>query len=166
MGNAEPAGAGREARIGQNPTMDPVVATALQDAFWTVLLVVVVGASLVAIVTFVGSSKLYDQIGRGGLSLNEDVGRGKAPAREATGVREDEIRQMLAARNARRERRGQAPLDVEEELRRLTATHEVDPALRAEVRQLVLARNERRGRQGKPPLDVDEEVEREIRRLS
>jgi hypothetical protein len=146
--------------------VDPVLAST-QDAFWTVLLVVVVGASLVAIVTFVGSSKLYDQIGRGGLSLNEDAGRGETTApTESAGVREDEIRQLLAARNERRARRGEPPLDIEDELRRLTATADVDPALRAEVRQLVVARNERRLRQGKKPLDVDAEVEREIRRLS
>jgi hypothetical protein len=146
--------------------VDPFLASALQDAFWTVLLVVVVGGALVAVVTFVGAGRLYEQIGRGGLSLNEDVGRGKPEPREAAGVREDEIRQLLAARNDRRVRRGEAPLDIEAELRRLTADTEVDPALRAEIRQLVVARNERRLRAGKAPLDVDEEVEREIRRLS
>jgi hypothetical protein len=143
-----------------------VFAEALQDAFWPVLLVVVIGAALVAVVTFVGSGRLYEQIGRGGLSLNEDVGTGaKPPPQEGAGVREDEIRQLLSARNERRARRGQAPLDVEEELRRLTATSDVDPALRAEIRQLVVARNERRARAGKPPLDVEAEVVREIERL-
>lgn len=140
-----------------------------QDAFWTVLLVVVIGGTLVAIVTFIGTGKLYDQIGRGGLSINEEAGRGKpgAPATpEAAGVREAEIRQLLMARNERRARRGQAPLDVEEELRRLTAKTEIDPALREEIRQLVVARNERRARAGKPPLDVEEEVERQVRELS
>jgi hypothetical protein len=146
--------------------VDALTATTLQDAFFPVLLVVVVGAALVAIVTFVGSGRLYDQIGRGGLSLNEDVGMGKAPVKETAGVREDEIRQLLTARNERRARRGQAPLDVEDELRRLTTTTDVDPALREEVRQLVVARNERRARAGKPPLDVDAEVEREIQRLA
>ena len=146
--------------------MDPVFADGLQDAFFTVLLVVVIGAALVAIVTFIGSGRLYEQIGRGGLSLNEDVGRGeRRAAPEAAGVREDEIRQLLAARNEHRTRRGQAPLDVEDELRRLTTRAEVDPALRAEIRQLVVARNERRLRAGKPALDVDAEVEREIERL-
>jgi hypothetical protein len=146
--------------------VDVLTAATLQDAFFPVVLVVVVGAALVAIVTFVGSGRLYDQIGRGGLSLNEDVGTGKVPPKETAGVREDEIRQMLDARNERRARKGQAPLDVDDELRRLTSSRGVDPALRAEVRQLVVARNERRQRAGKPPLDVDDEVEREIRRLA
>ena len=146
--------------------MEALAATALQDAFYPVLLVVVIGAALVAVVTFIGSGRLYEQIGRGGLSLNEDVEPGKPAPREAAGVREDEIRQLLAARNDRRARKGQAPLDVEDELRRLTAATDVDPALRDEVRQLVVARNERRVRAGKPPLDVEDEVEREIRRLA
>src|SRR5918997_138202 len=85
----------------------------------------------------------------------------------AAAERDDEIRQMLTARNARREAKGQAPLDVEDELRRLTsaAPATADPALEAEVRQLVVARNERRVRQGKAPLDVEEEVRRQIREL-
>jgi hypothetical protein len=143
--------------------------TPVQEAFWIVLLIVVIGAAIVAIITFVGTSKLYDQIGRGGLSINEDVGRGNpgaAPPPEPAGVREDEIRQLLTARNEHRARRGQAPLDVEAELQRLTSKVEVDPELRAEIRQLVVARNDRRMRAGKPPLDVDEEVEKEIKRLT
>jgi hypothetical protein len=153
---------------GRRTSVD-VLASATQDAFWTVLLVVVIGGALVAIVTFIGTGKLYEQIGRGGLSINEETGRGNpgAPAMaEGAGVREAEIRQLLEARNERRARRGQAPLDVEEELRRLTATTEIDPALREEIRQLVVARNERRARAGKPPLDVEDEIERQVRELS
>jgi hypothetical protein len=82
----------------------------------------------------------------------------------ALGERDDEIRQLLEARNARRLARGQAPVDVESELRALTRPA-ADPALEAEVRQLVVARNERRGRQGKEPLDVDAEVARQLREL-
>src|SRR5262245_14507647 len=79
--------------------------------------------------------------------------------------RDEEIRQLLTARNERRSRKGEAPLDVEEELRRLTGPV-VDPGLREEIRQLVVARNERRQRAGKEPLDVDAEVERQIRELN
>ena len=116
----------------------------MQDAFWTVLLVVVVGASIVAVITFALSDKTYAQIGRGGLSL--DAPSRAEPASGA--VRDDEIRQMLEARNERRARRGQPPLDIE-----------------AEVRDLVIARNERRVRMGKAPLDVDAEVARQLREL-
>ena len=71
---------------------------------------------------------------------------------------------MLEARNHRRAARGEAPLDVEAELARLTAPA-VDPALREEVRDLVIARNARREARGEPPLDVDEEIERQLRDL-
>ena len=155
--------------------MSAIVASSVQDAFWTVLLIVVIGGALVAVFTFIGTGKLYEQIGRGGLSLREDddgrgrPGGGGAPpsAAVAAGERDEEIRQLLAARNERRARRGQEPIDVEAELKRLTAsTIDVDPALREEIRQLVVARNERRARAGKEPLDVDAEIERQVRELS
>jgi hypothetical protein len=139
-----------------------------QDAFWTVLLAVVCGGVVVAIITLIGTGKLYEQIGRGGLSINEDADGGERPRGGGavnTAERDAEIRQMLQARNERRVRRGEAPLDVEEELRKLTAPA-VDAELREEIRQLVVARNERRLRQGKEPLDVEAEVERQVRELS
>jgi len=132
----------------------------VQDAFWIVLLVVVVGASVVAVITFAMTEKTYAQIGRGALSLDQ-------PARNETVsslVRDDEIRQMLEARNDRRVRRGQEPLDVEAELAALMRPV-ADPALAAEVRDLVIARNERRVRMGREPLDVDAEVARQLRDL-
>ena len=72
-----------------------------------------------------------------------------------------EIRQLLHARNARRAARGEAPHDVEAELRTLT-----DPELRDEVRALVRARNARREARGQPPLDVEAEVDRRLSELS
>jgi hypothetical protein len=84
-------------------------------------------------------------------------------------AREAEIRQMLEAKAFRQIERGETPIDIEAELRRLTAAATVeigaDPALVAEVRQLVLARNRRRARQGKAPLDVEAEVARQLRDL-
>lgn len=137
----------------------------MQDAFWVVLVVVVVGASIVAVITFAISDKTYAQIGSGGLSLDQPTTA--EPASRA--VRDDEIRQMLEARNDRRLRRGQEPLDIESELATLVrpdpAALAADPALVAEVRDLVVARNERRVRQGKDPLDVDAEVARQLRDL-
>jgi hypothetical protein len=97
--------------------------------------------------------------------MDRDVSRSAQPS-SAAGLRErdEEIRQMLEARNARRARRGEEPVDVEQELRRLTAP-QIDAQLRLEIRQLVEARNYRRARAGKPLLDVDAEVEREISKL-
>jgi hypothetical protein len=138
----------------------------VQDAFGIVLVVVVVLAALVAIVTFVGSGRAYEQIGRGGLSLRDGSdGPAAEPAPGAgAGEREEEIRQMLEARNARRLRQGREPIDIDAELAALTRPA-VDPGLVAEVRQLVQARNARRVRQGKEPLDVEAEVARRLREL-
>jgi hypothetical protein len=135
----------------------------VQEAFGIVLFVVVGVAIVAAIWAAWGSGALYKQIGRGGLSLDrdDDHARPSAPA-ASRAVADEEIRQMLAARNARREARGEAPLDVAAELARLTAAPAIDPALEAEIRSLVIARNARRERQGKPPLDVEDEVRRQV----
>jgi hypothetical protein len=137
----------------------------MQEAFGIVIFAVVIGAAIVAVITLFGRSKAYEQIGRGGLSLRDEPMPTEPTGAVALRERDDEIRQMLDARNERRARRGEAPLDVEAELARLTAPA-VDPGLEAEVRQLVIARNERRGRRGQPPLDVDEEVARQLRELT
>jgi hypothetical protein len=136
----------------------------VQDAFWIVLLVVVVAAAIVAVITLAMTPKTYSQIGSGGLSLEKPA---PADAAGSTAVRDDEIRQMLEARNERRVRRGQEPLDIEAELASLIRGSPVraDPALVAEVRDLVIARNERRVRMGKEPLDVEAEVARQLRDL-
>jgi hypothetical protein len=136
----------------------------VQDAFWIVLLVVVVAAAVVAVITFAMSPDTYAQIGRGGLSLDQPTQA--EPVSRA--IRDDEIRQMLEARNERRARRGQPPLDIEAELAMLlkgSPAVDSDPALVAEVRDLVIARNERRVRMGKEPLDVEAEVARQLRDL-
>jgi hypothetical protein len=139
----------------------------VQDAFGIVLVVVVALAAIVAIVTFLGSGRAYEQIGRGGLSLGDESDR---PAREpapavAAAEREAEIRQMLEARNARRVRQGKEPLDVDAELSALIRPA-ADPGLVVEIRQLVEARNARRIRRGEEPLDVEEEVARRLRDLA
>jgi hypothetical protein len=82
----------------------------------------------------------------------------------AAGERDEEIRQMLEARNARRVRQGREPLDLEAEMAAL-ARPAFDPGLAREVRDLVIARNARRARQGKEPLDVEAEVQRRLRDL-
>jgi hypothetical protein len=140
-------------------------------AFGTVLIVVCVLAVIVAALSFRGSGNIYRGLGRTGLlTMDEDnssaAARSAPPSATSPEARE-EIRQMLEAKSARRQAKGQAPLDIEAEIQSLTAPQQVprDPALREEVRQLVVARNERRMRQGKPPLDVDEEVERQLREL-
>lgn len=138
----------------------------MEEAFGTVLLIVVIVATIAAVVSMRGGR--YDHVGRGGLFEDDNQMRPAPTPAVASAERDDEIRQMLGARNARREAKGQAPLDVEDELQRLTrqAPASTDPALEAEVRQLVIARNERRARAGKAPLDVDAEVQRQLRELT
>jgi hypothetical protein len=137
------------------------------DGFGTVVIVLAVVALVVAAISFRGSGGAYRAIGRGGLGMDRDERPRDAPTPATPpSVVDEEIRQMLEAKSARREARGEAPLDVETELAALrSAPAEHDPALREEVRQLVVARNERRARQGKEPLDVETEVERQLRDL-
>lgn len=138
----------------------------MQHAFGTVLWIVCILGAIGAFAALVTGRKTWKDYGKGGLSLDRDAPSGPAAGSAAAGVeRNAEIRQMLEARNARRARRGEAPLDVDEELARLTAPM-IDPELRGEIRDLVIARNKRRERLGKPPLDVETEIEREIAGLT
>ena len=132
----------------------------MRDPFLLVVIGVSVLALVGAVIALATSGGSYDRIGRGGLSIGDD--RQAAPrASGSTAERDDEIRQLLEARNARREARGQAPVDVESELRALTAAP-ADAELAAEVRQLVEARNARRIARGQPPLDVEAEVSKRL----
>jgi len=145
----------------------------VQGAFAVVLFVVVAAGVVLALVSVLTSSSSYRQIGRGGLSIGEDrplepPRAGGSPAPLTTGQeaeREAEIRQMLEARSARRTARGEAPGDVDAELRELLRPA-ADPGIEAEVRELVVSRNARRIARGQEPLDVEAEVARRLRDLS
>jgi hypothetical protein len=126
----------------------------MESAFAIVLFVVVGAAAVAAVWALVTSGGSYDQIGGGRMSLDRQA----TPAE-----REAEIRQMLEARNRRRAARGEAPLDVDAELRALTT--QADPELREEIRGLVEARNARRIARGEEPLDVEAEIDRRLREL-
>jgi hypothetical protein len=73
---------------------------------------------------------------------------------------------MIEAKSYRRRQRGEAPIDVEAEVRRALASAPSRPTLteelRAEVRGMVIARNERRMCRGEASLDVDAEIERQL----
>jgi len=135
----------------------------LDDAFLPVVIGVSVLALIGAVVALAMSGGSYDRIGRGGMSIGDDrPAPPGAPARPVSAAERDaEIRQYLDARNARRAARGEAPVDVEAELRALTAPA-ADPELAAEVRQLVEARNARRIARGEAPLDVEAEVAKRL----
>ncbi len=132
--------------------------------FGTVVIVVAIVAVVIAALSYRGSGRIYSGLGReGGLEMTREP---SAPAQAGGPEVQEEIRQMLEAKSARREARGEPAIDVEAELAELTrpATG-ADPALREEVRQLVVARNERRLRQGKEPLDVEAEIDRQLRAI-
>jgi hypothetical protein len=148
----------------------------VEAAFLWVMLAVLAVGIVVALIILFASESSYDRIGRGAFSLDapDRPKSGPAPGSAAADAEaRAEIRQLVEAKSARREARGEDPLDVEAEIDALTGrggqtgggSGSADPALREEVRQLVVARNERRARQGKPPLDVETEVDRELRQL-
>ncbi|MGI8571394.1 MAG: hypothetical protein ACR2L9_01970 [Solirubrobacteraceae bacterium] len=141
----------------------------MHAAFGTVVLVVCAAAAGIAFLALLLGRKTWDDYGKGGLTLESDRVQSSVPPLTSAAA-DDEIRQLLLARNARRERRGERQLDVDEEISRLRSADapraDVDPELRSEIRDLVIARSNRLVRSGKPPLDVDSEVEREIIRLT
>jgi hypothetical protein len=117
----------------------------------------------------------WEQIGKGPFAIEQQLplvprylARPAPPVDPA--IQAAEVRQMLEAKSERRQRRGEAPIDVEAEATRLLASSEdsdgvaarQDAKLRVEVRQLVVARNERRMRKGLEPLDVEAETERQL----
>ena len=110
-----------------------------------------------------GTGDAWDQIGRGGTSMIEH----RSPEYDTDAERDEELRQMIEARNRRRVSRGLDAQDVDAELRGLKqaagAAPAADPELEAEVRAHVEARNARRIRAGEQPLDVESEVQRHIR---
>jgi hypothetical protein len=146
----------------------PVLALSNGD----VILIIVAVAIPLGILSFaVGARNAFDEIGKGPFAMDHDPAaqEGSAPLPTTPAAREAEIRQMLQAKAYRQKARGQVPLDIDAELRRLLDETKPDlgqdPALRAEVRDLVVARNHRRVRAGKEPLDVEAEIERQLRDL-
>jgi len=136
----------------------------VQGAFGTVVLVVCGVGVAGAVVALLLGRRTWEDYGRNHLLMERHPPAPAGGAAAALGERDEEIRQMLEARNARRRRRGEPELDIEAEISRLTGPA-VDDELRAEIRDLVIARNHRRVRQGKPALDVEAEIERQIAAL-
>jgi hypothetical protein len=111
----------------------------------------------------------WNAIGKGPFAIDPDLSQRRpleliSPVDPA--IQEAEARQMIEARAYRRRRRGEAPIDVEAEVRLALDAAPSRPTLagelRAEVRGMVIARNERRMRRGEAPLDVDAETERQM----
>jgi hypothetical protein len=136
----------------------------------TIMIVIALLVLPIAAIAFAGSGAALKTLGKGRFAIEQELPAKRSlgpPAPVDKAVQAAEVRQMLEAKSYRREQRGEAPLDIEEEMKRLLAPAAgaslgMDQELREEVRQLVIARNERRMRQGKPPLDVKAEVERQL----
>jgi hypothetical protein len=138
----------------------------MSGAFGPVLFSVCGLSILGAVVALIFTRKTWEDYGKSSrLVMDRDLPHGQQASSATLVERDTEIRQLLEARNERRTRRGETPIDVEQELARLTAPA-IDAELRDEIRDLVVARNHRRARAGKPPLDVESEVERQIASLS
>ena len=145
----------------------PLAATAVANG--TVLFLITLVVVPIAAIAFAGSGKAWRNVGRGPFAIDQDLPPIKGmrlaspvdPALQAA-----EARQMLEAKSYRRQRRGEAALDVEAEVQRALEPPKVRADIRAElrteIRQLVLARNERRVRRGQEPLDVEAETERQL----
>jgi len=89
-----------------------------------VAFLIVVGV-LVAAVVVIGSvnrSSAYDEIGKRSL-LGEQGSEGRR--REAQ-LEQEELLALIAARNERRARRGEPPLELEQELERLAHLEDID----------------------------------------
>lgn len=140
----------------------------MQGAFATVVFVVSAVGVIGAVLGLLLNRRTWDQYGKDHLLFESEQPHARPSSSAANLVeRDEEVRQMLEARNARRRRRGEADIDVEQEMRRLTTpVPAVDAELREEIREMVIARNHRRARRGEPALDVDSEVARQIAELS
>jgi hypothetical protein len=136
----------------------------VQSAFGTVVVIVCAVGVAGAVAVLLFGRRTWEDYGRDHLLMEREPSGPASGSAAALVERDEEIRQMLEARNARRRRRGEPELDIEQELERLTPPA-VDDELRAEIRDLVIGRNHRRARQGKPPLDVESEVQRQISAL-
>lgn len=155
---------GNSAReVGPRPEHGPKILL-VHATFNTVLWVVCIVAAVVALAALISTRKTWQDFGKNGLLMDSELKSRPSSAPSPDQERDEEIRQMMEARNARRIRRGEEPLDVEKEIARLTPP-KIDAELHGEIRDLVKARNYRRVRAGKPPLDIEAEVQRELEKL-
>jgi hypothetical protein len=125
----------------------------------------------IALIAFARTGPLWQSLGKGRFAIEQEL---PPPSRLSQPdppvdrkLQEAEARQMIEAKSYRRQRHGEAPLDIEAEVTRLLAAPnaagpQIDEKLRAEVRQLVIAHNERRMRRGEEPLEVEAEIERQL----
>lgn len=84
----------------------------MEPALPIVLFAVVAVALVVGVVSLIGRDRDYEEIGRETIVRDSDAGDVREPSLA------DEVRGLVVARNERRVRNGEPPLDVEQEVRR------------------------------------------------
>lgn len=92
------------------------------DPLAALLIVLLVLGGALAVIGTVNRSSAYEEIGKRTL-LEEQGEVGRRRERE---LEEAELAALIEARNERRARRGEPPLDLEAELRRLASLEETD----------------------------------------
>jgi hypothetical protein len=99
--------------------MDPTLAMTTAEQGMVLIAVAALAAPLAALM-FARSGPAWRSIGKGPLAIEpEERRRGDADPVAERAEQAAEVRQMLAAKAERRRRRGEPPLDVEAEARRL-----------------------------------------------
>src|SRR3954469_17076064 len=90
------------------------------DAFGVAVIVIAIVAGAAAILSYIGSGRIYSTIGKGQFALDtDDRPPGPKPGSPtALAEQAEEVRQMVQARSDRREARGETPLDVDAEVDR------------------------------------------------
>jgi hypothetical protein len=87
--------------------------------FGTTIIVLSIVAAVVACLSYIGSGRLYERVGKSGLFLDTPDGPAEPLSRGADEAQlREEVRQLVVARNERRARQGEEPLDVEAEVER------------------------------------------------
>jgi hypothetical protein len=136
----------------------------VQSVFGIVVFSVVGISGLIAIGAFLFAGPPHSSIGGGGFAPPAPSS-GSEPAE----MREDDVRQMLEARNRRRIARGEPGGDVDAELAALLAPEAsnapVSGEVRAEAEAIVTARQSRRRRRGQPEGDFEAEVDELLRTI-
>jgi hypothetical protein len=153
--------------------MAPAMAIELESG--TVLMLITLVVLPIAAISFARSGGAWRELGKGPFAIEQEPQRqsgGDPGAPVDRALQETEARQMLEAKAYRARRRGEAPIDVEAEVRNAlegprggAPAAAEDAELRSEVRRLVIAGNERRMRRGEPPLDVEAETDRQLSNL-
>ena len=88
----------------------------MHSTFNIVIWVVCILAVVIALGALIASRNTWEDYGKGRFTMDRDEPRGGSGAELAE--RDEEIRQLVVARNHRRVRAGKPPLDVEAEIER------------------------------------------------